>query len=137
MPAGRDLAFEATESGKLALVDTCTLRVWTWLADAGGGRILNSQTDYTGLPCRLVAVGFPDEREDEAGVWLRAPYELWMAVGNSVPEDYLKGKADYYVEVEVTAMRGVAISRVFFLVGYGASSQQALRRLYVLEDALI
>jgi hypothetical protein len=129
-----DIAYEQNELAAQLLVDRCDVRVYSFAADAGGGRTLNDPpTVYSNQACRLESDKSGIERNDSLGELIVTDYVVQMSPTNSVPEGSLAGNAGNYVEVKVTSINGAAVARYFRIVSYGAVSEMGMRALYVRE----
>jgi hypothetical protein len=129
-----DIAYEQSELAAQLLVDLCDVRVYTWVADAGGGRTLfDPPTIYSGQACRLEGDKSGVERVDALGDRIITDFIVQMARSNSVPESVLNGNAANYVEIKVTSINGVAVSRFFGIISYGEVSEMGMRAIFVRE----
>jgi hypothetical protein len=73
------------------------------------------------------------ERVDALGELVVTDYILQMASQNDVPEGSLLLNAGNYVELKMTVIGGVPVTRYFRLISYGAVSEMGTRALYVRE----
>lgn len=110
---------------QVALPDTCVLQTRTTASDGAGGETV-TYPEGSALPCRLMRSGAPAEEGVGGRETATRRWQVYLDpadTGTLTPDD----------RVRVTSLRGVAVSRLFEVVGGGGSSDEVIRTFDLTE----